>query len=144
MSLFEVALARFQATMYQLTVMLSFFEAGILRIPPLVRFFTAESEAHELHLQALMFIVAPLHAFFTMPLLEKLLGKRKLRSWNRHLVRCLGWYLIYFTTFWIVGFVVSFIYEARAPTTLTWLQSRLRGMADPVAIPDRSCNIEHF
>ena len=109
MSLFELALASFQATMFQLAVMLARFEAETLRIPPLVRFFTAGAEAHELHLQGFMFVVAPLHAFFTMPLLEKLLGKRKPQSWSRHLVRCLVWYLIYFTMFWTVGFVVSFI-----------------------------------
>jgi hypothetical protein len=93
--------------MFQLAVMLARFEAETLRIPPLVRFFTAGAEAHELHLQGFMFVVAPLHAFFTMPLLERLLGKRKPQSCSCHLVRCLVWYLIYFTMFWTVGFVVS-------------------------------------
>lgn len=108
MSCFEVAVARFQLTMYHLAVVLSRFEAETLRVPPLLRFFTAGAEPYELHLQAFMFIVAPLHAFFTMPLLDKLSGKREPMSWCGHLRHCLEWYFFYLTLFWTVIFIVRY------------------------------------
>jgi len=120
-----MAVARFQLTMYHLAVVLSRFEAETLCVPPLLRFFTAGAEPYELHLQAFMFIVAPLYAFFTMPLLEKLSGKREPISWCGHLRRCLEWYFLYFTAFWTVIFIVRLSFNASYFVTLMLSQTRV-------------------
>lgn len=96
-TLLETALLHLAATV-------SHFEAETLHIPPSLRFFTADADPDHLFRQAFMFALAPVHAFFTLPLMEKVMGGRRSGSW---LWRCGGWYLQFLGMFGVAIVTVS-------------------------------------
>jgi uncharacterized membrane protein AbrB (regulator of aidB expression) len=111
MSLLETTALWLRAALLRLAFTVSRFEAETLHMPTLLRFFTEGAGEQELHLQAFMFAVAPLHASFTMPVLETLFDQRTFRSWTGYLLRYLYWYFYFLSMFWTVGFVVRSSYD---------------------------------
>ncbi|KAF1851145.1 uncharacterized protein K460DRAFT_262768, partial [Cucurbitaria berberidis CBS 394.84] len=100
MSLVETLQSQFEAALLHVAAIVSRFESEMLHIPPALRFFTVGAEPDHLFRQAFLFLLAPLHAFVTLPLTDLVCyNSRKLR---RHgLVQCGEWYLWFFVTFWV-------------------------------------------
>lgn len=69
----------FEAAMLHIAATVSHFEAETLQIPPSLRFFTVGAEPDELSKQAIMFCVAPLHTFATLPLMDAFAGRYELQ-----------------------------------------------------------------
>jgi hypothetical protein len=107
MSLVEVIVTGLRAFLLKLGLTVSRFEAETLHIPPFFRFFEIDAGSAALVMQASMFAAAPLHAFFTMPFLEKLVYTQEARSWRGYLLHGLGWYFQYFVAFWSAMLIVS-------------------------------------
>jgi hypothetical protein len=70
MSLLQTFLSSIEAAMLFVAATTSRFEAETLHIPLALRFFTVVAEPDHLFRQAVLFTVAPLHAFVMIPLLD--------------------------------------------------------------------------
>jgi len=106
MSLVQTFLLQLEAAMLYVAVTVSHFETEILHIPPSLCFFTEGAEPDRLFRQAVLFLVAPFHAFVSMPLLDSIAGKRDSQPRSHWLLRCGGWYLHYFIMFWVCILIV--------------------------------------
>ncbi|KAF2194527.1 hypothetical protein K469DRAFT_705996 [Zopfia rhizophila CBS 207.26] len=107
MSLVQTLLSQLEATLLYIAATVSHFEADILHIPPSLRFFTAGAEP-DLHFrQAFLFVLAPLHAFVSMPLSDLLLGRCDPEPRSHGLRRYGTWFLWYLVMFWVATLIVG-------------------------------------
>lgn len=77
MSLVQAFPPLFEAAMLDVAVIVSRFEAETLRIRPSLRFFTVGAERDQLFRQAVIFSLAPLHAFALILLIDALQGRHQ-------------------------------------------------------------------
>lgn len=107
--------------MLSIAVTVSRFEAGTLHIPPSLRFFTEGAEPDQLFRQAVMFAVAPLHAFVSIPLLDAFQGRygAQPRSRLHGLLQYGRLYLQFLVAFWVVILVVRALHNTARLTALT-------------------------
>jgi hypothetical protein len=68
-------LSQLEAAMLYIAVMVSRFEAEILHIPPSLRFFTVGAEPDQLFRLSFLFLLAPFHAFVSIPLADLVWGR---------------------------------------------------------------------
>ena len=90
MSLFQTILSHLEAAIFYIAIIVSHLEAEILHIPPSLRFFTVGAEPDQLFRQAVLFLVAPLHAFVTLPLMDVVGRRYNSQPTCRGLVQCGG------------------------------------------------------
>jgi hypothetical protein len=86
------------------------FESNVLHIPPSLRFFTAGADPDELFRQAFRFLLAPFHAFVSMPLLDLVLGRKDSQLGSRRLLCDGTWYVKFLVTFWVSVLIVSLLH----------------------------------
>ncbi|KAH7396367.1 hypothetical protein BKA66DRAFT_262613 [Pyrenochaeta sp. MPI-SDFR-AT-0127] len=91
----------FEAAMLYVAVVASRFEAETLRIRPSLRFFTVGADPHQLFRQAVIFALAPLHAFILIPLIDALQGRHKSQPRGQSLFRYGRWYLQFLVPSWV-------------------------------------------
>ncbi|KAF2794665.1 hypothetical protein K505DRAFT_360871 [Melanomma pulvis-pyrius CBS 109.77] len=102
MSLVQTFLSQLEAAILHVAVVMSHFEVEILHITPSLRFFTVGVEPDRLSKEAFLFLVAPFHAFVSIPLAEFVGGRYEPQPRSHGLFQCVGWYLLLLVTFWVV------------------------------------------
>ena len=105
MSLVQMFLSQLEAAMLYIAVMVSHFETEILHIPPFLCFFTVGAEPDQLFRQAFLFLLAPFHAFVSIPLGDLVWGRYNSQP-SHGLLRCGRWYLQLLVTFWVAILIV--------------------------------------
>jgi hypothetical protein len=106
MSLIQTFLSQLEEVMLYVAVTVSHFEAEILHIPPSLRFFTVGAEPDQLFRQAFLFLIAPFHAFVSIPLGDLIGGRYDSQTRSHGLLRYGGWYLQFLVTFWMAILIV--------------------------------------
>ncbi|KAH7076613.1 hypothetical protein BKA63DRAFT_564997 [Paraphoma chrysanthemicola] len=99
MSLFSTLLVSLHRTLLYIAIKVSQFESETLHIPHAVCFFTKNAGPDHAFRQAFLFHIALLHAFFTIPMMDMVVGPRQ-SSLTRGLLRYGGLYLLLLSTFW--------------------------------------------
>jgi hypothetical protein len=107
MILLQTLFSHLSSSILHTTLTVSHFEAETLHIPPSLRFFTTGTDPDHLFRQGFLFLLAPFHAFITLPLADYLWPKDEVSTWRDRVWRSLGCYAEFFGMFWGAILVVS-------------------------------------
>ncbi|KAL7780264.1 hypothetical protein CFE70_010286 [Pyrenophora teres f. teres 0-1] len=114
-----IYLSYFPAVMHALALAVSRFEIETLHIPPSLCFFTVGAGYEKASMEGVMFFAALMNSFVTIPLLDWLLREYDPKPRPRYLVKCVGWYSLFFVTFYVINVLCLPFYNAPASTFST-------------------------